>query len=195
MNLRSMLNEVGILVPNDIPLDVQVSWMNQVQSSLYRFYQTEETASQFIVQPTDAFYDLPPNCLADRTRRLVLDEKEIPYIVPGEEEELFSEDKYWTIVNNQIALSWIPDKMYTATLYFLARPAALSLDAIDAEAAFPSDFIELLIVGCAAKVAMATKATDLLGPLQMQFESVKRRAEQIIGNKGPKSVNIVRAYV
>lgn len=188
-----MLNEVGILVPSDIPLDMQVSWMNQVQSSLYRFYQADEKTFQFTVQPSDAFYELPIDCIPERTRRLVLDDKEIDYVEPNVDVDLIS-GKQWTIVNKQISFSWVPDQTHTATLYYLPSPSVLSLAAIDAEPSFPSDFIELLIIGCAVKVAMATKAMDLLGPLQSQFEYIKRRAEQIIGNKGQKTVKIVRSF-
>lgn len=195
MKLRDMLTEVGILVPSDIPLEVQISWMNQVQSSLYRYYGTGETPFNFIVQPTVSFYDLPINCIPERVRRLVVGNEEMEYIASDEDNNFTPTTKFWTVFDKQIFMSPVPEIMQNATLYYLASPTALSINAIDDEATFPADFIELLILGCAIKVAIATKAADVLPTLQVQFQTLRDRAEQIMGNKKQQRVNVVYPFI
>lgn len=188
MKLKDMLTEVGILVPNDIPPDVQVSWMNQVQNSLYRFYGTSETPYNFVVQPGVSFYVLPANCLEERARRLVVDGIELTFVPPYEDDNLAVNTKYWSVISKQIFIAPVPDTMKNAVLYYQASPTALSLSAIDTEATFPADYIELLILGCAVKVAIATKS-DVLTAIQMQYDALKQQAERILGNKRQKVVN------
>lgn len=193
MKLRDMLNQVGVLVPNDIPIDMQVSWMNQTQSSLYRFFESSEAAFEFVVQPNESFYDLPVNCIEGRTQRLVVDGEDVMYIAP-EEDDTLRDIKFWTVFNKQVFLSPVPDRMQEATLYYKPSPTVLSVDAIDSDATFPTDFIELVILGCAIKVALATRATDILPVLQLEFERLKDRAEQIMGYKTQRFVNVVRPF-
>lgn len=191
MKLRDMLTEVGILVPSDIPLEVQVSWMNQVQSSLYRYYGIGETPHNLIVQPSVSFYDLPPNCIPERVRRLVVGDEELEYVASDEDNDVTATTKFWTVFNKQVFISPVPVMMENATLYYLASPTPLDIGAIDDEATFPADYIELLILGCAIKVAIAAKAADILPSLQIQFQTLRDRAEQIMGNKRQQRVNVV----
>lgn len=191
MKLRELLTEVNTLVPNDIPPEVQISWMNQVQSSLYRYYSSSETPFEFVVQPTISFYDFPPDCIEDRVRRLVVGDENMEFIWADEDSELPTDMPFWTVFNQKIFLSPVPDKMQPATLYYLPSPTQLTIAALDDEVTFPADYIELLVLGCAVKVAIATKALDMAPLLQSQFLMLKDRAEQILGYKKQRRVNIV----
>lgn len=195
MILRDILREVGVMVPNDIPPDILVSWINQVQSSLYRDYPLPDAVFAFTVDVGVQFYNLPVNCPEDRIEKLVIDDMEILFIPNNSDMQVDDGTTFWTMIAGQMFISPEPKSSKAATLYYRPKPADLTVANLDAVPEFPIDFQELLVLGCAAKAAsLNPNMAGIYSILQGQYQALKERADLLLTRKKQKKVMLYRSW-
>lgn len=195
MILRDILREVGVMVPNDIPPDILVSWINQVQSSLYRDYPLPDAVYAFAVNVGVQFYNPPVNCPEDRIEKLVINDMEILFLPNNSDVRVDDGTAFWTMIAGQIFISPEPESTKAATLYYRPKPADLTMANLNVVPEFPIDFHELLVLGCAAKAASLNPSmAGLHSILQGQYLALKERADLLLTRKKQKKVMIHRSW-
>lgn len=168
MLLSEILGQVDTMVPNALSASIKIQWINQVQNELYRDFPVPEGVAVFDTLKDQAAYTLPSDCAEERIRALLINGEEYPFI-PVTDVDNSGYGKFWTtVVTGDILLNPTPDAVYKGVLYYKPRPRQLTENDMNVKPIFPEDFHELLVLGCAARVAK-TKA-ETLGQASM-FES------------------------
>lgn len=193
MILSEILEQIDILVPNSLPTSIKVAWINQVQRQMFRDYPLPDKIFAFTTEADTAGYSFPADCPIDRVQHLVIDEIEYPYVSISEPTN--HHDRYWTSVDGRLLIYPTPTEALTAVLFYRQRPADLSETSLTAEPDFPEDFHEMLVVGCAARVAKVSPETlPLVSMYETDFLRLADRADRQITKYRPKSVRVVRTW-
>jgi hypothetical protein len=195
MLLQEILDQIDIFVPNALPNDIKIKFINQVQRQLFRDYPATESIYRFITTEEDQLYPLPDDCPEDRIVRVVINEDDQDFI-PIAEEGLYSDDaEFWTISSGQLLINPLRDAGLVGYVYYKPRPTELSEDNLEEEPTFPEDFHELLVYGAAKRVSYALPKPDMAKAQAMDTE-YSRLAEKadLVLRKKMDTVRIVRSW-
>lgn len=167
MLLSEILDQVDTMVPNAITTSTKIQWINQIQNEMYRDFPVPEGVTVFDTVKDQPVYTLPSDCTEDRIRALLIDDEEYPFVPAADAYPGYK--KFWTtVVTGDILLNPTPDAVYKGVLYYRPRPRQLTEADMNVKPMFPEDFHEMLVLGCAARVAK-TKPETL--PQAATFES------------------------
>lgn len=196
MLLSEILQEVSVMAPSDIPLNMQISWINQIQRELFRDYPLPEAAFTLTINPGEQFFALPDNCPEDRILSLVIDDKEIPFIEQFSEVEAGSRECFYSIALGELFIYPEPKHAATGVLYYRPRPRDLTVIDMSAAPDFPEDFHGLLAIGCAARIAAITpNLVNVYGALQGQYMALKEKADLMLTKRRQKRVYVARNWM
>lgn len=188
MKLREILNLVDTMIENSISPEIKVKWIDIIQNELFRDYPVPDAVYPFV---TDGqFYIMPEDCSEDRIQRLVVDGRTYEY-VPVSVNTLLP--RFWTVVSEEIMIQPEPSKGLKGFLYYRPRPIELTIDNLDAIPTFPSDFIELLILGCAVRVAKAINS-EKAQTYQYDFNALAEKARRTLTKPKQRTVNKTRRW-
>lgn len=195
MNLQEILTTVDTMVPNNLPIGIKVQWINHVQNQLFRDYPVPETAYTFNTVIGQQLYPLPDDCSEDRLTSLVLDGDTVPYIAPGLDYDVASET-FFTLVSSLMMLFPEPIKVLPVFLYYKPRPVQLAETSLNVIPTFPKDYHELLVLGCASRVAksMGPDQFSIAGILDSDFRDLAAKADRDLKKIRPKRVLTVRSW-
>lgn len=172
---------------------MKVSWMNQIQNQLYRDYPLpDKTATFSTVKGTDT-YDFPADCPEDRVQLLNVGGRDYVYSTIFDADDAFV--YYWRAIAGKIVLYPIPDQIQSATLYYGPRPVTLTEADLTAIPSFPLDFHELLMVGCAARVAKAVGNLQLASIYEGDYRMLIEKADLVLVKSRQQSVRLVRTWM
>lgn len=171
MTLAEILQEVDIRVPNTVSRDTKVRWVNQIQKRLYRVFRYPPAYHEFQTVPQQADYPLPADCAEDQILDVLYDGKPIPHFAPGHR---IPRQYAWTIYNGQLRIEPTPIAEDTVTIIYFPKYQDLVADTDTPQ--FPEEFHELLVVGCAARVAQASGESQLASALSNEFTAMVSEA-------------------
>lgn len=195
MNVQELLDTVNTMVPNSLPDSLKVAWFNQVQNQLFRDHQVSTAAKIFQTEPGQKIYPLPADCPEDRITQVVIRHSTYPYIPQGTDSEIESE-AFCTIVVGQLLIHPVPEQSVNAILYYKPRPAQLSIDNLDAVPTFPSDYHELLVLGCVSRIAKSDPALVSLGSVfDADFMRLADKADRDLTKVKPKTTTKIRSWM
>lgn len=193
MKLSEILSHVDTMTPNSILAETKVAWINHVQNQLFRDHPIPEKVHTFSILNGQVLYPLPADCPEDRVREVVIEGENYPFMTNGPEP---IDDNFVTIVNGQLLVYPEPRNNSTGVLFYKARPTQLSVERMEEESNFPADFHELLVLGCAYRVALATPAhANLVPVLNNDYQQLARKADLVLRRKMPRKVTIMRPYL
>jgi hypothetical protein len=190
MQLKEILSDVNLLVPNSINDQSKVRWLNQVQRQMYRDYAFPITSQHFETEPGRSLYLLPDNCDRDRIINVVVGDREYTYKSVDQDAGSYC----YTIIEDQLWLYPTPSTWTDAYLNFKPRPRDLRVDMQDAKPDFPEDFHELLVLGVALRVARASQNPQLTRELQGDFDALEIQAKRKLRSHRQRRVNISRGW-
>lgn len=193
MILSELLIHVDTLIPNSIHIPIKIAWMNQVQNQLFRDYPTAEAVEIIDIKARREFYALPDSCPEDRIQRLVIGNKSYDYI-PTPEESDGASGQFFTVTIGTILISPIPTEAGSGYLFYKPRPSTLSVDNLDAAPTFPSDYHELLVLGCASRVAKASENLKMAAIFDADYLRLADEADRKLTKVKPKTVANVRRW-
>lgn len=192
MKLSEILEQVDIMVPNSLSLPLKISWINQIQSEFYRDYPIPDATHAFETIPGTQVYPLPEDCAENRITSVVIDDRIYPYAagdLPS------TQIRYWTIVAEQMMIYPEPKKTMSGFIYYRPRPPQLTEDDLDEEPLFPSDFQEMLVLGCAARVAKTMPETkDAARVYSNDFTELAKKAKRSLSKPKQRSVTVTRRW-
>lgn len=188
MTLQEILDDVDARVPNSVPIAQKVKWINQVQRQLYRDYPLPEAVRWFLTTSGLAFYELPEDCVEGRITHVVVEGKEYPYRESYEPSML----RFWTIVSGSLVLNPVPDGQYNVLVFYRRRPKDLSPDNLTETPNFPEDYHELLVLGCAKRVAQAMRDVELANNFEMDYQQLAAKAAKELRKQSVTRIRIVR---
>lgn len=193
MKLSEILAQVDTMVPNSLTASTKVAWINHVQNQLFRDYPLPEKVHFFSVLTGRSLYELPDDCPEDRIRELVVDGITYPFMPIGPEESL---ERFCTIANGDLLIYPVPINPSTGVLFYKARPIQLAEANMEEVTNFPADFQELLVLGCAARVAKATpEQNGLASVLDQDFRVLAEKADLVLRQKMPRQVTLIRRWM
>lgn len=193
MKLSEILEQVDTMVPNSLTASTKISWINHVQNQLFRDYPLPEKVHFFTVVVGRSLYPLPDDCPEDRIRELVVDKINYPFMVIGPEESL---DRFCTIADGNLLIYPIPEHQSTGVLFYKARPIQLTEADMEVVTNFPIDFQELLVLGCAYRVAKATpEHSNLVSVLDQDYRLLAEKADLVLRQKMPRQVTLHRSWM
>lgn len=196
MKLSQIITEISTIAPNELGPELLISWVNQSQINLFRYYPLPDAAYAFTLEAGEQFADLPENCPMDRARTLVVGDREIPYLAQESGIEVGASATYWSIVLGQMFVSPMSLIPQECTLFYRPRPRQLTIEDLDQEPEFPSDLHELLILNVAVKVAgINPSLSGLYVTLQGQFQQMKEQCDLMFTRRKQKSVYLVRDFI
>lgn len=197
MKLSELLGQVDTLVPNSILLDTKIAWMNQVQSQLYRDYPLSEAVKIYAIRRDQQLYALPEDCPEDRISRLVIETSQgketIPF-VPAASDSEYDLYRFWTLVSGTLMIYPAPKEDMNGFLYYNARPAELSSAMMDQQPTFPRDFHELLVLGCASRVAKSLADVNRAAVFDQDYRMLAEKADLVLSKRKQKKVLNVRSW-
>ena len=190
MTLEELLQDVDLLVPNSIALDVKVRFMNQVQNQLFRDYDVAKSTYLFSITPGIELYPLPEDCPEDMVRAVVVDG--VSYDLANTEDEIVNGTYF--IYSGLLTIVPSPEKEGTAMIYYLKRPKKINEAVLDREPDFPKDYHELLSYGCAIRVARIEQNYDQLAILESEFQRMRHEADVNLTGAKQQNVTITRSF-
>lgn len=195
MKLYEIIESVDILVPNSVPAAEKIKWINNIQRTLYRDYPVPEAVQPLIIKPGVQFYPLPENCAEDRITEVVINDRTYPYITRRPDNE-DSGDYFCTFVAGTLMIYPPPAMNTVGYLYFKPRPVTLTTDDMQKEPEFPADFHELLVFGCASRVALTKpETTGQSQEFDLKYRQLAEKADLVLQRKRTSTVNITRRWM
>lgn len=193
MKLSEILDQVDTLVPNALAVSLKVAWINQVQNQLYRDYDLPDQVSSLAVTAGRANYDLPANCAEDRILRIDVNGEKLPFSTMFNADD---DSTYWTIIDRQLVINPKPKKDVAGRIVYRPRPTPLSETDLDMEPSFPSDYQELLVLGCAVRAAKVTPdMQNMIQLLETEFNQLAAVAKMALRRKGQRAVKVSRPFM
>ena len=191
MNVQEMLSMVDAMVPNDLAPSLKITWMNQVKNQLYRDYPFPEAVYPFVVTPGTRTYPLPSDCPDSGIKKTVIDGKTYEYISSDADVDF---PQFCTILLGALVIEPVPSNQTMGFIHYKARPVQLTPEDVTIEPNFPSDFHELLVLGCAVRVAQSEEKLQLAGVFSDDFLRLADKADRVLTKTKPKTVNMVRGW-
>lgn len=171
MTLEEILLDVDTRVPNTVSRDTKIRWINQLQRRLYRIFRYPPTTYQFQTVPQQTDYPLPFDVVEDQIIDVLLDGKALPRFAPGRR---IPGQYAWTLYAGNLRIEPAPLSESTVELIYIPRYQDLVADTD--EPGFPEDFHEMLVVGCASRVANAVGDRNLADSLSQEFTQMVSEA-------------------
>lgn len=191
MKLSEILEQVDVMVPNSLSPNIKIAWINQVQNHLYRDYPLSEAVAKFTVFTGESIYSLPDDCPEDRLDEVVIDDVHYPFLPSNGEPE----GKFCTIVAGSLMIYPAPLHAGIGFIFYKQRPTQFSVNDLTAESNFPMDFQELLVIGCASRVAKSNPETvNLAGVFDQDYRVLADKADIVLRRKRPNQVTIARYW-
>jgi hypothetical protein len=190
LTLEEILKDVDTYVPNTISTEQKVRWINEIQKQLFRDYPVPDAVYQFETVPGLDYYDLPDDCSTDRITNLVIDEQEYDGLSLDSEETSF----YWIPVEGKLFIQPTPQDVMMGFIYYRPKPIELTSANLSAIPNFPEDYHELLVFGCAARVAKAYQDVDLANNMVSDFNYLADKAKKELRKTKNKTVRIVQDW-
>lgn len=193
MKLHEIIETVDTLVSNSILPETKVTWLNQIQNQLFRDYPMPEAVSPFVLNDGQQFYPLPADCPQDRISEVVVDNKRYPFIPRLDSE--YQMDAFCTFVSGTLMIYPNPTKQELGFIYYKPRPVQMTVEMMEDEPTFPSDFHELLVFGVASRVAKSDANT--LGQSQVfdnDYRILAEKADLVLRGAKPNKVTITRGW-
>lgn len=190
MKLSEILEQVDTLVPNSINVSTKVAWINHVQNQLYRDYPLPEAVHLFNLRAGQSLYVLPDDCPEDRIEEVVINDDHYPFVTGGE-----ADGRFCTIVAGTLMVNPTPTELGIGFLFYKQRPTQFSVSDMNAETNFPVDFQELLVFGCASRVAKSNPSTvNLAVVFDQDYRILAEKADLVLKRKQTNRVNIIRKW-
>lgn len=194
MNLQEILTTVDTMVPNTLPPGIKIQWINHIQNQLFRDYPVPEAIYPFRTQLGKQFYTLPEDCAEDRIKELVIGKETYPYVEQGAETN-YPPERFCSIVTGTLFVHPKPDRAESAFLSYKPRPVQMTADKLEAVPSFPKDYHELLVWGCASRVAKTNpEQLNLANVFDMDFQRLAAKADKDLRKKKQKQVTVSRAW-
>lgn len=194
LTLREILKMADALNPgNTVAADLKVSAINQLVNQYFRDYPVLEAVSPITVTAGLQFYVLPDECPVDRVSRLTLDSMLYPYVAQGSNLATMP-DNFCTLVAGKLMISPKPIRNMFGLLYYKPRPSALGLDNLDAISSFPVDFHDMLVYGCAARIADIMGNDKKVDRYETKVAILGEKADRVIVKPRQQSVNRSRNW-
>lgn len=195
LTLRDILSTVDTMVPNSLPYGIKIQWLNHIQNQLFRDFPLPEGMFTFSAFPDEEqIYSLPSDCPEDGIKQVVVDGVPYDYIPQGMDAEM-DQTTFYSIVLGSLILYPSPSQIVTVYVYYKSRPLQLTVEDLDVVPNFPADFIELLIFGCASRVAKTSPETmNLAAVLDRDYQLLADKADRVLTKPRPRSTNIVRGW-
>lgn len=191
MKLSEILEQVDVLVPNSINTNTKVSWINHVQNQLYRDYPLSQAVNLFNLKKGQSLYVLPSDCPEDRIEEVVINDDHYPFVTGGE-----ADGRFCAIVAGTLLVHPTPTELGIAFLFYKQRPTQLSASKMDEETNFPVDFQELLVLGCASRVAKSSPGTvNLAAVFDQDYFRLAEKADIVLKRKRQNKMNIVQHWM
>ena len=171
MTLEEILQEVDIRVSNTVSRDTKVRWVNQIQKRLYRVFRYPPSYYEFQTVPQQADYPLPADCAEDQILDIIYDGSSIPRFSPGHR---IPGQYSWSIYAGFLRIQPTPIMAVPVTIVYVPKYTDLSND--EDVSKLPEDFHEILVVGCAARVAQASDNPQLASSLSQEFTQMVSEA-------------------
>lgn len=193
MKLSEIVETVDMLIPNSIPLSTKIQWINQLQNQFFRDYPLPETVHPFAVKANQQFYVLPDDCPQDRITEVVVNDRHYPYIPRVDSET--DVERFCTFVSGTLMIYPNPTEQTLGFLYYKPRPVQMTVETMDAEPTFPLDFHELLVFGCASRVAKANPNTlTQANVFDADYRILAEKADLVLRGAKPNRVAITRGW-
>lgn len=193
MLVSELLELVDVMIPNSINIPIKLAWMNQIQNQFFRDYPLADAIGIIDIKVNREFYALPEDCPEDRIEKLVLGDDELPYIPLPEESDRGS-TPFWTITVGTILIYPPPKEIGTAYLFYKPRPIKLTAASLDTSSTFPPDFQEMLIFGCASRIAKANGQLQLANVFDSDFLRLADLADRNLTKKRQNTTSVVRGW-
>lgn len=189
MTLEEILEEVDLRIPNSIPEEMKIRWINAVIKQHYKDFPLPIKEYRVSAVPGESLYDLPVDCPEDRIEKVYVDEFEYTYD-PYNVEAVYNK---WKFEDKKVRISPTPSNTDEIVLLYKPRPAELTIADMQNSPALSEDYHELLVVGCAVRVAKTSNQYDLAQLLQAEFNTLLYGA--VLSGPKRKSVVVKRAWI
>lgn len=205
MIVSDLLEQVDAMVPNAFTAKLKITWMTHVQNQLFRDYPPVEIMYSLSVIANRNTYPLPVDCVEDQIGKVVVGATEYAY-VPLESIPLegsgssinlsTSKDYYWAVSSGQLVLYPTPTANGNGTIYYRPHPKALSADpaGLATEPMFPLDYQELLVIGCASRVAKASNQLPLAQVFDADYIRLADNADRKLTKKRQDKIIAYRSW-
>jgi hypothetical protein len=190
MYVHEILTEVDLLVDNSLSSTHKIRYINQIQRQLFRDYRMKTSADFGVTVPGTALYELPSDCQEDNLLEVSVGGNR--YDEAGSDER--AAGNVYTVVNHALLLQPTPTGEEEIYLYYYARPTELTESDMEAKPELSEDYHDLLIIGCAEKVALAMKDHAIAKELTARYGMLLREALVKLSPK-IKKVRIKRGWM
>lgn len=194
MNLSDILLQVDTLVPNSLPVNVKVMFLNQLQHELFRDFFIPDKRFLFSTAEGDESYPLPADCDADRIKFVMVDKTIIMY---QDFTQPFHQEEFWTMVNGELKLFPTPAAVVEVELTYTPSPVDLTESDMNTAPALPDDYHHLFVYGIGKMVAMSLPQPDQVKTAfcSGEFDRLSQKARFMLGKPKAKRVQVVRSWV
>lgn len=194
LTLREILTTIDTMVPNSLSYELKIQWINHIQNQLYRDYPVPESVYAFGTVPDQQIYAIPNDCAEDGIKQVVVDEETYDFVPQGTDADA-EQSSFYSIVLGALLIYPSPTESKNAYVHYRARPVHLTVVDLDTVPNFPGDFIELLILGCASRVAKTAPETlNLASVFDRDYQQLADKADRVLRKTKPKRINVVRSW-
>lgn len=190
MRVQEILEEVDLLVDNAIPTERKIRYINEIQKQTFRHFRNKTSSYFFHTMQDDSQYGLPPDCEPDNIIGLFIDDKEYY----EKDADQYNTGRLYHIINGKMLIQPVPKTTMDCYLYYYPSPYELTMDDLQTVPSIPVDYHELLVLGCAKKVAMAMKDYNAAKVFEDRYLVMDRDAMIELSPK-PKGVRRIRGWM
>lgn len=187
MNLKDVLFDVDVLVPNSIMPTIKIRWANQIVRQLYRDLPMPNAVYPFLVQPGTQIYELPADCQTDNITSVSIGGNDYERVY---EKDIDLPTFFWTIVAGGFIINPAPIETSDGSLYYNPTPPDLTEKDLKKYFSLPVDYAQLLVDGVASRVAKAENDLKAADYHKSVFDELLRKARQDLTKNEVHSVRM-----
>jgi hypothetical protein len=169
MKYADMLIEVNLLVENTVSDAVKIRWLNQVERQVYRKLPIDDSIATIETVPGQAAYGLPSDCQLSNITSVVIGGKEY-------DRDDGRRSRYWDDAAGVFMIIPAPQEVLSGIILY--KPTPLEPTDLQTTSKLPEDYHQLLIDGCAARVAQAEQKWDAYRIYNDSFNVMLRDAKR-----------------
>lgn len=168
MLLKDILEEADLYVPNALSQEQKIRFINETQRKLYRDFPLAEAAHTFQTVPGTFYYAFPWNVTDEQVTAVFIGDKEYHY----QTLEDTRKSNVYTLLEGQLFVQPTPTDVLSGYVQYKKRPTDLTINDLANEVPSFPDYHELLVLGCAQKLAIVEKDFKAAGEFEVRYQNL-----------------------
>jgi hypothetical protein len=188
MKLKEIFEDGDLLFPNASTIEQKVRYFNQLQKQLFRDFPMPLESEQLQTESGINLYNI--GIPIDRVKQVFINDIEYMYHMVDDQNQGY----IYTFMDQLLFIQPTPTQVANGYILYEAIPVDMTVNDLDTEPIFLSDYHELFVLGLAQKFALVSQDYKVAGELEMRFQKLILRAMTKTKKGNIKKIRISRGW-